>query len=574
MKFNALLNEFRSGIASYITAYRVVRKGYKNFNIAFLCVSILFIVTSVISAILPYLLKKTAEAFSGGVDQLNMFFYITFSYALCWTVAEVLKNLKGIFSAGILARADAALTEASLKGLLSASYIEQKKFDSAVLNANISRGASSFSGLTTSVFWMLLPIAFEIITALIFLYHTLGFFYSLIFLTSLLFLILLAVYIAVLSRNIHSDIINAMNNISSYSVSRLSLPLDIRINAAHERERNTREGILNHYVKTIKLTNRKMGLLLSVQAAATGLLLAISVLALAMYKDASNLGSGDFVMIAGYIGMLTMQLRMIAGSCIDIQRQVIYLRKLLEYIYLDSEGFNTTMLINREENLPVFELKDVSCDYNGRILFKNISFRVNFGEMTAISAPSGFGKSTVLNLILGLDSPAEGDVFFKGQPIVKDVSEYIVSQVAFVPQKTGLFPGTIRDNILYGTNDSVDDSELIAVLYKLELIKDPIEESYFNFLERIINPQGNAMSGGEVQRLSIARALIRRHDIIILDEPTASIEEELALRIVSYIRQRCSTILITTHNPRILAVSDRVYEIDHTSEGTVAKIGR
>ncbi|ECY7428882.1 ABC transporter ATP-binding protein, partial [Salmonella enterica subsp. enterica serovar Enteritidis] len=332
------------------------------------------------------------------------------TYAVSWTVTEVLKNIRGIFSAGILAQADAALTSNTMEILLSISFRKQKEFEPAVLAANIDRGAQSFSALTLSVFWTLLPITVEISMAVYFLYQSLGFTYSLIFSISVIGMIFLAFSIAIFSRHIHTDIMNAQNGVYSYTIERLAMPLDIRINSAHAKERVLRQEILNQYVNTIKLTNKKMGFLLSLQAVAVGVLLAISVLVLVFFKKASHIGTGDFIMIVGYISMLTFQLRTIAGASIDIQRQVVYLKILLEYNSMNPEGVIPDTVSSRSTEC-IFDVRNLGAFADGRLLFNNVSFRIHEGEMFALSAPSGFGKSTILQYLLGLDTPTEGDIY-------------------------------------------------------------------------------------------------------------------------------------------------------------------
>ena len=521
--------------------------------------SILFILASVLGALLPYLLKKTAEAYTFSEGILSAFFLITMTYAVSWTVTEVLKNIRGIFSAGILAQADAALTSNTMEILLSISFRKQKEFEPAVLAANIDRGAQSFSALTLSVFWTLLPITVEISMAVYFLYQSLGFTYSLIFSISVIGMIFLAFSIAIFSRHIHTDIMNTQNGVYSYTIERLAMPLDIRINSAHAKERVLRQEILNQYVNTIKLTNKKMGFLLSLQAVAVGVLLAISVLVLVFFKKASHIGTGDFIMIVGYISMLTFQLRTIAGASIDIQRQIVYLKILLEYNSMHPEGVIPDTVSSRSTE-RIFDVRNLGAFADGRLLFNNVSFRIHEGEMFALSAPSGFGKSTILQYLLGLDTPTEGDIYFRGYRINTELSASILEDVAVVPQKAVLVQGTIRDNILYGTDDILPDDELFCILNSLGLIKEDCGEHFLAFLDRDINPLGSGLSGGEIQRLCIARALARKKKIIVLDEPTASIGEELAIKIITYIRQHCPTVIITTHNPRILELADHFFD--------------
>ncbi|WP_271014450.1 ATP-binding cassette domain-containing protein [Escherichia coli] len=559
MKIKNVICELKSGASAYSSAYKLIRSLYPAFTFSFIGVSILFILASVLGALLPYLLKKTAEAYTFSEGILSAFFLITMTYAVSWTVTEVLKNIRGIFSAGILAQADAALTSNTMEILLSISFRKQKEFEPAVLAANIDRGAQSFSALTLSVFWTLLPITVEISMAVYFLYQSLGFTYSLIFSISAIGMIFLAFSIAIFSRHIHTDIMNTQNGVYSYTIERLAMPLDIRINSAHAKERVLRQEILNQYVNTIKLTNKKMGFLLSLQAVAVGVLLAISVLVLVFFKKASHIGTGDFIMIVGYISMLTFQLRTIAGASIDIQRQIVYLKILLEYNSMHPEGVIPDTVSSRSTE-RIFDVRNLGAFADGRLLFNNVSFRIHEGEMFALSAPSGFGKSTILQYLLGLDTPTEGDIYFRGYRINTELSASILEDVAVVPQKAVLVQGTIRDNILYGTDDILPDDELFCILNSLGLIKEDCGEHFLAFLDRDINPLGSGLSGGEIQRLCIARALARKKKIIVLDEPTASIGEELAIKIITYIRQHCPTVIITTHNPRILELADHFFD--------------
>lgn len=559
MKIKNVICELKSGASAYSSAYKLIRSLYPAFTFSFIGVSILFILASVLGALLPYLLKKTAEAYTFSEGILSAFFLITMTYAVSWTVTEVLKNIRGIFSAGILAQADAALTSNTMEILLSISFRKQKEFEPAVLAANIDRAAQSFSALTLSVFWTLLPITVEISMAVYFLYQSLGFTYSLIFSISVIGMIFLAFSIAIFSRHIHTDIMNTQNGVYSYTIERLAMPLDIRINSAHAKERVLRQEILNQYVNTIKLTNKKMGFLLSLQAVAVGVLLAISVLVLVFFKKASHIGTGDFIMIVGYISMLTFQLRTIAGASIDIQRQIVYLKILLEYNSMHPEGVIPDTVSSRSTE-RIFDVRNLGAFADGRLLFNNVSFRIHEGEMFALSAPSGFGKSTILQYLLGLDTPTEGDIYFRGYRINTELSASILEDVAVVPQKAVLVQGTIRDNILYGTDDILPDDELFCILNSLGLIKEDCGEHFLAFLDRDINPLGSGLSGGEIQRLCIARALARKKKIIVLDEPTASIGEELAIKIITYIRQHCPTVIITTHNPRILELADHFFD--------------
>lgn len=559
---DAIFDKFRSGVSDYRSAYNVVVGSYKKFRVSFFLLSFFFISISILTATLPYFLKKTAEAYIHSDSYITAFFWAAITYAFLWTLTEVLENVKGIFSAHVLGRSEAALVENALKKLLSAKYAIQRNFDQGTITSNISRGSVAFCDVTVSLFWTLIPIGFEIFTAIFFLYHSLGFAYSAFFLASIVILVNIAIFVAVKSRNIHEKLMDAMNEISDYSVSRLSMPFEVRVNTANTRETQIRQCILENYVETVIATNKKSGFLLIIQAIATGILLALSVFALILYKNRNGIGTGDFIMIAGYIGMLTMQLRLIAGACIDIQRQVVYLKSILQYTELEESGFKCNITENQSsDNNVLFEVKGVQIKNTIKGSSDKVSFSILQGMVTALSAPSGFGKSTILNYLVGIESPENGCVYFKGSPVSIDNSDSLLSMISVVPQKPKLMPGNVKTNLIYGVERPVTDEEMMRLLMVLDLVPDSEHITDYSFLYRETNSHGN-LSGGEIQRICIGRALLRKKQIIILDEPTSAIGESLAVKLIDIVRREHATVVLISHNPKILSLSDQLICID------------
>ena len=168
------------------------------------------------------------------------------------------------------------------------------------------------------------------------------------------------------------------------------------------------------------------------------------------------------------------------------------------------------------------EFKGVTYSYpNSSVLaVKNLNLKVKSGECVAFVGSSGSGKSTVMNILIGLLKP-QGEVIIDGTPMTElDLAEYR-HHISVVPQNSILFPGTIRENITYGL-DKYTEEELFKAVEMAnmnEFLKDLPDG-----LDTLVGEHGDKLSGGQKQRVAIARALIRNPDILILDEATSALD--------------------------------------------------
>ncbi|CAB4576689.1 MAG: ATP-binding cassette domain-containing protein [Actinobacteria bacterium] len=203
-------------------------------------------------------------------------------------------------------------------------------------------------------------------------------------------------------------------------------------------------------------------------------------------------------------------------------------------------------------------VRNLSFEYRpGVKVLDNVSFDVAKGEVIGIIGPSGSGKSTLVQLLLGLRRPSEGDILIDGKSI-SDVDRELWSRlVTFVPQKPRLISGTIEDNIRFFREDvSREDVERAARLANLEPEIIAVAEGY----HREVGTEGNRLSGGQQQRLCIARALVERPDVLILDEPTSSLDaiSEVAIRETLDRLRTAATVIIVAHRLSTLTICDRI----------------
>lgn len=181
------------------------------------------------------------------------------------------------------------------------------------------------------------------------------------------------------------------------------------------------------------------------------------------------------------------------------------------------------------------ELENVEVNYNEHQIYQNLSLNIPYGSKILLQGPSGAGKSTFLNLIAGMVKPNKGKVLIdKRKPSLADVT--------YIAQTPWIFEGTIRDNLSLG--ESYSDKELMKILEKVGLVAELGE----NILNKEINPTRENISGGQKQRLIIARALLRNKSIVLLDEITAALDDKNSEKIRELIYQVPGTIIESAHH--------------------------
>jgi ATP-binding cassette subfamily B protein len=199
-----------------------------------------------------------------------------------------------------------------------------------------------------------------------------------------------------------------------------------------------------------------------------------------------------------------------------------------------------------------------------------ISFKVRTGQSIAFVGPSGSGKSTLVKLLVGLYSPVEGNIYFDDVS-VKDIRyNKIRRQIGFVTQDTQLFAGTVRQNLLF-IKPAATDAEMLDAL-KRSSSHNLLRTS--NGLDTILGEGGTKLSGGEKQRLSIARALLRNPRILIFDEATASLdsltEEEITTTIKNIAAEKKQIIISIAHRLSTIMNADVIYVLE---KGKIVEAG-
>lgn len=204
---------------------------------------------------------------------------------------------------------------------------------------------------------------------------------------------------------------------------------------------------------------------------------------------------------------------------------------------------------------------------NTPLVINQLNLQIRAGESVALVAPSGFGKTTLLKLMLGMLPPTSGRVFVDGLPLDELDQRYFRAQVASVMQDDQLLSGSIRDNICFFA-EQIDDAWLTQCA-RMAAIADDIDKMPMKYAT-LIGDMGSSLSGGQKQRVLIARALYRRPKILLMDEATSHLDPQTETAVNHAIRQLQITRLIIAHRPETIAAADRVIDLQQLSAQQVA----
>lgn len=200
-----------------------------------------------------------------------------------------------------------------------------------------------------------------------------------------------------------------------------------------------------------------------------------------------------------------------------------------------------------------------------------INFTVRTGETIAFVGPSGAGKSTLMKLLVGLYRPQEGNIFYNGLNENEIDFNDLRNQIGFVTQDTQLFSGTIRENLLFVKPDATQD-EILEAMHRASC--DNLLSRAEKGIDTVIGEGGLKLSGGEKQRLSIARALIRNPHVLLFDEATSSLdsltEEEITNTIIDISEKRNQITILIAHRLSTIMHADRIYVLE---QGEVVETG-
>ena len=220
------------------------------------------------------------------------------------------------------------------------------------------------------------------------------------------------------------------------------------------------------------------------------------------------------------------------------------------------------------ESRGEIELRNVKFSYNNQRILQGVSMSFKPGEITAIVGKSGAGKSTIIKLLLGLYQVEEGKILWNGNDVNQINGQSMRSLISYIPQDAPLFHRTLRENILYEAPESVSDEDVSKVIARTGIQE---MQKRFEQKEKASNLE-TTVSGGERQRINLARALLKNGSIYIFDEATSALDTETEKIVQQTLRElsRTKVVIIISHRLSSVRKADKIYVLD---EGSVQENG-
>lgn len=285
---------------------------------------------------------------------------------------------------------------------------------------------------------------------------------------------------------------------------------------------------------------------------------------------------GTYLLLGGELSLLTFVLFLVVGSRV-FEPLTSALTNFAEFRYFSIAGGRILSLMNEPEMQGDSEapesgditLQDVSFAYQQKETLHDINLTMKRGTLTALVGPSGSGKSTLMKLCARFYDPQKGAVLFNGIPMTELEPESLMRHISMVFQDVYLFQDTIRNNIRFGKSDASEE-EIIAVAKKA-CCHDFIMRLPKGY-DTMVGEGGCTLSGGEKQRLSIARAMLKNAQVVLLDEATASLDPENEVEVQQAINTLIEgrTVIVIAHRLKTIREADQIVVLEN---GRIAEKG-
>lgn len=442
----------------------------------------------------------------------------------------------------------------ALKKLKTIDYLEYQKLGTGKLTQRVEDGAYSSRDILVNFYLKtiryLLPTG---LFSLIFIYQVKK---ELVLFIFLGYVIVIIVSNLILKRlyNLKENVLDNQELLNKHLVRGFMELVVFRTNKKYDTEiKITEEGIKN-------IVNAKTKIKLVHEIFFTVFALIVNILKVVVLAYSvlnSNLSVGSIVTVLSLLGKAYEPIAIFNVEYVDYKLNKVTVNKYLEFLDLkDDQNLTTGKRIKQIEG--AIEFKNVSYSYlKEKKLIENLSLKINKNEKVALVGESGSGKSTIIKLIIGLIKNESGKILIDGNDLSKINLNDFYEYVTYISQESPIFDGTLKENLVLDKNISDKEIKEVLKLVALEKFLNRLEKG----LDTELGEKGIRMSGGERQRVALARLFFDDSKIIILDEATSAMDNITEKEVMKNILKRLKnkTIIIIAHRLETIKEVDKIF---------------
>jgi len=536
----------------------------KRVSLALICL----ILAKVASVYTPLILGRSVDSLTELSSGINLLMLIPIALIISYGVARIASlTFEGMRDALFSKVSQHAIREVSLtifKHLHSLSLQFHLNRQTGALSKFIDRGTKGIDFLLRYVIFNVVPTFIEIILVTIILLNLYGYFYALITIITITIYVILTFIITQWRVQFRRDMNSADNSVSTKMIDSLLNFETVKYFNNENHEFNRLDVSLKKYELAANKSRHSLSLLNIAQIIVIMSGITIMLVMTAFGIRSNDISIGGFVVINAYMLQLYQPLNFLGSVYREIQQSLVDMENMFNLLDEKSKVKDSLKQLKINSKTEI-KFSNISFGYDERrTVIKDISFEVPNGKKVAIVGPTGAGKSTISRLLFRFYDPTNGSIYINDENI-NSISQHSLRKIiGVVPQDTVLFNDTIHYNISYGDPKASED-DIINAAKNADIHNFVI--SLPDGYETIVGERGLKLSGGEKQRVAIARTFLKNPKILFFDEATSALDSTTEKEIQKNLENisKNKTTLIIAHRLSTAAYADNIIVLDKGS---------
>ena len=549
----------------------VIPAGNKEMPIRIILAFIFLFLATLVSVYTPFLYGKAVDLVSEGKSvNITMLWAVIGSYALARLGQVFFDEAKEFVFARVAQRAVRGAALQAFKHMHSLSLTFHLNRQTGGLTRAIDRGAKGIEFLLRFTAFEIVPVLVELIAVGVVLWVTFGFIYAAVTVFTVLIYIFYTIKVTEWRIAIRRKMNVADENASTRAVDSLLNYETVKYFNAENVEAERFDSAMKIYEDSAVKARASLSIVNIGQGGiiASGLFIIMGMAG----EDIANgkMSIGDFVVVNTFLLQLYLPLNFLGFVYREIRQSLLDMGRMFALVDEKPDILDKKNAKDLDVHSGKIEFKNVYFSFGNRGILKGVNFIVEPGQKVAIVGPTGSGKSTISKLLFRFYDPSSGNIMIDNQSLKDITQSSLRSNIGVVPQDTVMFNDTIEYNIAYGKPGSSRDE--INKVVKLSSIDKFIEQLEIGY-STIVGERGLKLSGGEKQRIAIARALLKNPKIFIFDEATSALDTKTEKSIERSLKKLSnnSTTLVIAHRLSTIIDSDKIIVLENgkiSEEGT------